>query len=107
MGAISLAQVLSVVRYGLTLIGGYFVTKGYLSNDVVTSLGGTLPAVVSLIWSILTHAPVAVADVASTVGAVAGTVVTATKDGETKAVVQEIQDAITRAYPDIAKGSIG
>lgn len=107
MGAISLAQILSVVRYGLTLVGGYFVTKGYISNDVVTSLGGTIPAVVSLIWSLFTHAPIRVADVAASVGAVASTVVTATKDGSTKAVVQEIQDAINRAYPDVAKGNLG
>lgn len=103
----TLPAILSLVRFILTMAGGFLVTKGYVDNDVVTSLGGTLPSVISLVWSMLTHAPVKASEVAQTVSQVADTVSIATKDDQTKEVLKNVRDLLNQMDFDKAKGELG
>lgn len=45
-------QVTGLIRAILAAAGGIFVTKGYLSNDSLTTIGGLIGPVVAAIWSL-------------------------------------------------------
>lgn len=104
-----LPLILSLARYGLMGLGSYFVTKGYIDNDVLTALAGVVPSVISLVSSVLTHAPVKTSDVITTISDVATAAQTITKDGQTKEVLGQIKVLLNSIPDDLldkAKGNI-
>lgn len=42
--------VLSLLRHALTFVGGYYVGKGIISNDILQDLIVTVPAAIGAIW---------------------------------------------------------
>lgn len=51
-------QILALVRQSLTLIGGFLVTSGTISNDMLNQIIGGLMALTSIIWSLIAKKPV-------------------------------------------------
>ena len=49
------AQVLSALRWVVTVGGGFATTKGYLSSDQVTLILGVISTLVPLIFSFTVH----------------------------------------------------
>lgn len=45
-------QILGVVRHGLTLVGGFLITKGLLDESSVTELSGAILSIITVIWSV-------------------------------------------------------
>lgn len=48
-------QVLSLVRWVLATGGTFFVTKGWISNDMAVTLAGLAGPLVSVVWSLIVH----------------------------------------------------
>lgn len=48
-------QIMSLIRQGLSLIGGYLIIKGIIGSADWTTLVGSLMGTVSIIWSLFTH----------------------------------------------------
>jgi hypothetical protein len=46
-------QLLAVIRHGLTFLGGFVITKGFIDESLWMELSGTLVTLSGLIWSIL------------------------------------------------------
>jgi hypothetical protein len=40
----------SIIRHGLTILGGILVTKGLLDDATVTAVAGGLSSTVGLVW---------------------------------------------------------
>lgn len=45
--------ILSLIRHALTFGGGYVVSKGLLSDSLVTELVGAIPTAIGVIWGML------------------------------------------------------
>lgn len=55
MFGINLQQVLSFVRWALTLATGWAVGKGYLTADLAASIAAVVLGLVPLLWGFVTH----------------------------------------------------
>jgi threonine/homoserine efflux transporter RhtA len=45
-------NIASLVRHGLSALGGFLVAKGHLSADQVNELAGAIITVMGIVWSI-------------------------------------------------------
>lgn len=45
-----------IIRYGLISAGGFFVGKGYISSEQVTTLVGALGAIFTVVWGLYVKA---------------------------------------------------
>ena len=45
-------QILGIVRHALTFIGGYFITKGMLTETLSAEIIGGVMGLIGTIWSI-------------------------------------------------------
>lgn len=45
-------MILGLVRHGLTLAGGYLVSKGHLDIEAAETISGALLAIIGSLWSI-------------------------------------------------------
>lgn len=54
---LSLEQILSAVRWGMTTGGAYIVAQGYASDATIQAVGGALLAIVPFVWSMFVHKP--------------------------------------------------
>jgi hypothetical protein len=51
-------QIFGIIRHLFTAVGGVFITQGYISDGMLTSLTGAVLALVGVIWSIVSKKPV-------------------------------------------------
>jgi hypothetical protein len=45
-------QIFGVIRHILSAVGGYFIYKGYLSEDQAAQISGAMLATLATFWSI-------------------------------------------------------
>lgn len=48
-------QVTGIIRTILAALGGAFVAKGVISQDLLTSISGLVAPVVALVWSLINN----------------------------------------------------
>jgi hypothetical protein len=46
-------QILGLVRHALTIIGGALIAKGYVEEDIVGEVIGSVMSLTGVIWSIM------------------------------------------------------
>ena len=44
-------QIYGLIRHGLTVLGGVFVTKGYIDAEIVPEIVGAILTLVGVVWS--------------------------------------------------------
>lgn len=42
--------ILSIIRHGLTFVGGFIAAKGLINESTVAELAGGVPAFIGLVW---------------------------------------------------------
>lgn len=50
------AQVLGIVRHGLTFVGGILVIQGYVTETLFLELSGLITAAIGAVWSVVDKA---------------------------------------------------
>lgn len=55
--SVSQAQVLSAVRWVISVAGGYALGHGWINNQQLVDVGAVAVALVPLVWSMFVHAP--------------------------------------------------
>lgn len=75
----NLDQLMSFVRYVLTLASGWAIGKGYLDESTATMIGGIVIAAAPMVWAYLTHTKQATINAAAAIPEVTKVVVDSEK----------------------------